>query len=94
MIADIIGLVALSEIENHDADRLCAHHTCGRKPKFYATLKIFGVDYLLPLCAEHEQEIWKKRLKKILEKRFEEAKLAWPGPSTSIPQTEAGEATA
>ena len=52
MIADIIGLVALSEIENHDADRLCAHHTCGRKPKFYATLKRSSASTICCLSAQ------------------------------------------
>lgn len=35
----------------------CSHHNCHEEITWFVTVKIFGVDYLLPVCQKHKEEI-------------------------------------
>lgn len=56
-----IVLMAISRVDDSESENVevnfCAHHSCRFPARYFATLKILGVDYLLFLCDEHKDKI-------------------------------------
>ena len=53
-----IVVMADNPIQNFNVPNLmCSHHICEKKATWFLTIKMFGVDYLLPVCEEHRTEL-------------------------------------